>query len=62
MTTTDPCPSTTAENLDARCAELTATLTAQPLSDRGRAALLLSVRGYLRLRGFAEAAECLEEF
>ena len=60
--TPDPRPTTTAENLEARCAELTVALTAQPLSDRGWAALLMAVTGFLRLRGFAEAADSLEDF
>lgn len=59
---TSDCPTTAAENLEARCADLTAALSAQPFSDRGRAALLISVQGYLRLNGFAEAADSLEGF
>lgn len=118
----EPCPTTIAQNLEARCAELAAALTkaeaertrvdrllqsmtpggsefhndphrcveyvterrktnlemakrclqramaaekqlaAQPLSDRGRVALLMAVAGFLRLRGHASAADCLEDF
>lgn len=59
---TDPCPHTTAENLEARCAELTAALSAQPLSDRGRAALLYDLERLLSLHGETKAAEIVRDY